>query len=841
MHSKIVIFLSKDLIITLVVIILFIRFISSQSLQEGAAKFRAAIRAAPINDMTDGGAELSYSKFIALWVFYLDKDDKDLLAELHGGRLPSCYRGPFRDQLALRDAYSRLREDDVRLFHNFDLYATFGAGLPLIDLLIYHMTVSVGSLKVPTLRYLKDVRQTRGVCMSTLKSGHEVFEVTCGASCSWEVDKAVTFFREHFAQDQKECPTGVISFDVESVHIATSDWKKIPLTYSVLDKPIVCRQAAPGVPATMLPVKLILGGRLWTLCIRLDVLTEREDDGEIVYTIHNSHLQPKLVEFMSSLPVATGFAVRHDLIDWSSYMRRLGYQDFKFKNSFVDCSALAVLAGFHSKRRTMFNTNLQVLGSILPKNNSRADGLWSLRYEELPDEFKVYIIGDTRCAHHVYTVVFTALLHEIFPDAEVVCQLTDKSEFQVASWFAEFVVGMLKGLEVDQAAYAAAATREQLLASLRVREAAMVKSFDHEPGDISSNSSDDDEDTFPAGKLRPFPPERVVSFSKVISPSPTVSFGGARFIVSTRVAVAAQAELLKNLDVAGVTNIFKDVVFTQEIKQWVTYGQTIPAEYPRDPTLSQRFTSDPGCTKPVISIDPNFILNSGLTQMSRCQGRPARLLILEWGRLADPEDLLVLLRRASEEGGDRRESRLWISPLSRYEELRVLYTYLTGSPSPVKCAWAEKRISDYRIKATARAESDLEQLQTHLVAAKRRLSDLQELESAPSKKRVNMETHITPAPIVGKMTTEAQRARRRRNKKRRRDRQRALASTASDEEKEVFLSPADHVVQVIEDEEQEVCSMEAEVQAFRIPSPVGMSEPGSFYSRVAQECEKAGI
>ena len=107
---------------------------------------------------------------------------------------------------------------------------------------------------------------------------------------------------------------------------------------------------------------------------------------------------------------------------------------------------------------------------------------------------------------------------------------------------------------------------------------------------------------------------------------------------------------------------------------------------------------DPSRSHPVISVNPKTILNSQISEMSRCQNRPARYLLLEWARLATAEELLVLITLASEEGGSRREQRFWLPRLSRYEELRVLYVYTpkTGFIPPVSCAWAENRIEQYK-------------------------------------------------------------------------------------------------------------------------------------------------
>jgi len=445
------------------------RYTPSDKMVEKAREFRDGQRNMAIhlyNYSTE--REDQCYRFISLWENYMKKDEKTMVEELHGGIHPAHFRGPAKDQLALRAALKRLSESQVFDFHKLCIFNRFNGGSSLLDFLVCHLKDSQGAFMYPSLDYLRQIQNTRTISKTTATSNHEFKEITIGVSSDEEVSEAIAFFNSRYAKDQAQCPTGVISFDCEDLHIDNKDYSQLPT--HLTGKPVVFRCPRKGVPAKMLPVRAILGGLSWTLSIRTNILTEKDEDGEKVHTVYNSRIQKELAEFMQNLPTATGCAVRNDIPSWEGYMKTLGYKDFKMKNGWIEIYALAFLAGFHARHASMFNFNLQVLGGILPKNNSIADHLWGVPVEDLPSEFKAYIIGDTRCSHHVYSVLFSILLNQTFPDPDSACGITATSQYEFAVWFGEFLRGMLTNVEYFDRAYESAVTREELALCLRIRE-----------------------------------------------------------------------------------------------------------------------------------------------------------------------------------------------------------------------------------------------------------------------------------------------------------------------------------------------------------------------------------
>ena len=752
------------------------RFLSSDDLVSFGEHMRNRERQKPLQANLDYCEDEHY-RFITLWNHHLDKDDPALVQEMYGVSDLCKFKS---DRAAMEASLNWLTKTKLVSTQRFNIRDKLTGKTPTLDMLISDFHQNNGGFSYPPLKHLEDLQGLRTISSSTASSGHKIMEITIGKSTDNEVTEAITFFNRNYEIDQHDCPTKVISFDVESIHVATSDIRTLPPVHlsTTVDQP------NPGVSAKMFPAKLILGGKDWTLSIRSDIDTKLPKGSgtsqtktklkpKISYTINMTPVQPILVEFLESIPTATGCAVEHDVVDMEELIRKLGAPKFKFKNGWLDTGVLAVTAGFHSRRRTMFNLNLQVLGGILSKNNSRADGMWSLPLCELPAAFQAYLMGDTRSGYNIYTVLFSSLLRNLFPDPQICCSITQCSQFVFTEWFAAFLIGTLKNLEVGQVPYAEAVTREDLVLSLRIREPkkeAVARYIDPLASDCESEESDDmfavlsESPVYKPGDLRPHPPERIVTLSKLIPKWPSMVFGSARFLHSVRWFCLGQLDILKDFEVLGVENIWKDQFIDEQLIREATYGQELACFYPQEGSDLHALAPDPNLSCPVARINPDHILNSNLSKIAKKQDRSPRLILNESLRLGTPDGYITLLRRASEVGGPNRENRYWFSCLSKYEEVRTSYMYLTGLEPPVVCDWAEERINKYARKAVSNATHVLQQKESELVAAQKRMHAVLSLQdNGPECKRIRLETKLPPEVPV-RQVTDAQRQRRKRKR-----------------------------------------------------------------------------
>ena len=81
-------------------------------------------------------------------------------------------------------------------------------------------------------------------------------------------------------------------------------------------------------------------------------------------------------------------------------------------NRFLDLSAVAEAAGFQLRARNMTALGVQVLGTVLNKNVSTGDDLWSKPWTELPPSLQVYGIGDIWLGYIFYSVLAGTIMKD---------------------------------------------------------------------------------------------------------------------------------------------------------------------------------------------------------------------------------------------------------------------------------------------------------------------------------------------------------------------------------------------------------------------------------------------
>lgn len=734
------------------------RFYSSQELLQRAEDFRNRERKRP-QYVHDGQYETSPETFISHWKDYLDKDDPALIKDLYNGKKPWHFPN---DETALRVSFDRLAENKLKRLTSESITSCITGGAPLLDMLISDYKQNNGGFIIPPLSYLEEIQSTRCVSAATITAGHQFFEVTINESSEDDITAAINFFNDCFKVEGPPTTLQVVSFDVESLHIPVEKFDLLPSSQQTdLDRVVIAGAAVKGQKSKMIPARILIGGVAWTLFVRFQIDSNFKEDGTVEHILYNGFIQPSLAEFLEALPTLVGFAVKHDVEDVQNYIRRLGPTKFTFESGWVDVTSLGVLAGLHSRRSTMFNYNLQVLGGILSKNNSRADDKWALPLNELPDSLKIYAAGDTRSAYNCFVVLYAAIIRNFFPDPEVVCLITNRCQFEFSLWFSNLLINTLKGLEIDRDSYVAAKTRADLLMCLRVREPLLDSDEIEEIVGIQIVNYNK------PGKLRADPPERIKLLAKAIPSWPTVVFGGARFLHSTRIYALEQMKIFSSevFPIMEVNNIWKDVKIDPIKMNQITYCQELKVLNPTCGSSVCCLAPDPDLKYPVAVINPYRVLNSDISNIARRQERDSRYIILEWARLNNPEYITALLDRASETYPNF-ESRLWFSQLSRYEDLRASYFFTTGLRVQVKCNWAEKKIKGAVEKVEKSVNRDLNKFENLADVARKRKTELEDIASAGAyRKRVRLQEHLPTPPARQSLTEEQKEKRKVRNRK----------------------------------------------------------------------------
>ena len=117
---------------------------------------------------------------------------------------------------------------------------------------------------------------------------------------------------------------------------------------------------------------------------------------------------------------------------------------------FIDLSALALVAGYQMNMRGMTPMGVQVLGAIPNKCVSTADIKWGYKWSDIPKSLQVYGLGDLKFGHLPFIVLTGILIHDLFPDPNVVCQFLNGDQLLGVTWFYEWILKSLEGVEVHE-------------------------------------------------------------------------------------------------------------------------------------------------------------------------------------------------------------------------------------------------------------------------------------------------------------------------------------------------------------------------------------------------------
>ena len=181
-------------------------------------------------------------------------------------------------------------------------------------------------------------------------------------------------------------------------------------------------------------------------------------------------VQPEILDLLRCLPVSAGLGVRRDVRGVQEFFSLISVTEVILENGFIDLMSLAVLVGYKFYSKNMTAMGVQVMGSLLNKMVSTADDLWGLRWNEIPDPLKCYALEDIKFGFVTYNVLAGLLLRDIFPDPDVLCWYLESDQFSAVTWFLDWVLRSLEGVEVYQIAEEEAETRAAMIKSLRFRD-----------------------------------------------------------------------------------------------------------------------------------------------------------------------------------------------------------------------------------------------------------------------------------------------------------------------------------------------------------------------------------
>ena len=93
---------------------------------------------------------------------------------------------------------------------------------------------------------------------------------------------------------------------------------------------------------------------------------------------------------------------------------------------------------------------VQVLGVILNQCVSFADNKWGYQWSDIPKAMQVYGLGDLKFGHLTFIALKGILIHDLYPDPDIVYQFLNGNQLQGVTWFYEWILKSLEGVEVHE-------------------------------------------------------------------------------------------------------------------------------------------------------------------------------------------------------------------------------------------------------------------------------------------------------------------------------------------------------------------------------------------------------
>ena len=486
-----------------------------------------------------------------------------------------------------------------------------------------------------------------------------VKEVVVGLTSESDTEKIIKWAADQHDLDQRWCPMGVLSMDVEEVRIRTADYEKI-IENSRVPKPKrieITRWPTKGDSCTQFPVKIMLGnGYSWALMVSIPVIPG--PGGK--YEIGPVKFQDWLVEFLKKLPILVGVGVRLDVHEVVELVRQTTDENFSMKG-WVDLSTLALLAGWNFPRYNMQAMSVQTLGAIMNKSVSRGDGEWGQLWQDIDDGLKVYCLGDLKFGHMTAVVLALLTLWDIFPDPDVVCSFTRKAPWEFAAKFFNWVFEALAGTEVDPRGLDLAKCRSELVDCIRTR------SIQH--------------------KLSSHAPSRVAVFAKILGSWPSIRFGGPRYLHQVRTHFLSQCQVLADSMCKHWEDIMPYDCSNREMWEAATYA-VVPLDESRWSTPDQSrglaLVVHPDLLSQTMVCPGSHISHSLIERLSKRYKRIKREMVLEWVRV-NLSDLSSYFKRVE------NDPKLAQFPGSYYVEGRMIFRRCTGQPAPRMPSLDERR------------------------------------------------------------------------------------------------------------------------------------------------------
>lgn len=670
---------------------LFCRFIDPDDLYNGAVKFLEEERSKEYDRLDPNRDNL----FITLHPDDLPEDLKDvtdvnILEDLIQQKVKKIGSFRFRDRNLMAEFVKKNR---AALLPNLqiDIRGYLLGRSPLYLYLCADSFKDNTNWHYPSASLIHDICDSPSIDQKTAKQVI-VHELTINVDSDHEFKMFQKWCLQHHKDNQDRFPTGLISLDVEEIKISKSSFETLKQRVQAGGDDQPLKIPVPSFyekNATNIPAKIMFGdGRTWMGIIRLNWNMEVNKDGTRYYLLDTTPIESHhtALVMLSLLKCFTGQGILNDRNNLQDFFKTVYDIEPKLPMC-VDMDAISHAAGYRLRKSGMFITNLTVMGGLLNKEVSCADGTWCEKYENLSSGMKAYIIGDIRVGYTNSIVLLSLLMKNIFPDPYILCSVLKLDQKSAARWFCQLVFCCLSELGINPSVKANASTRQDLIYSLRAYT-----------------------DTYPR-QMTKQPPTETRLFSKLIPDWPTVPYGGPRELHQVAAFFVDQYRTLQELvaydsDFQDLTTADLRQEVTEDFIKSITFGNGTQREFVcpgmATPGLQVRES------RKLFQLQTSDMSNEAIEKEHKRVGRTKELAILELMRVNPTARSFIIYKLSTMDLFDKKHS-FWLTRLSLYDKIKTMCSIMNDKPAlgiPVLEDQIEKRAKTVTSQETATRKKD---------------------------------------------------------------------------------------------------------------------------------------
>ena len=392
--------------------------------------------------------------------------------------------------------------------------------------------------------------------------------------------------------------------------------------------------------AVTIPTRFTIGGSSHALSFTFGLSEQDNSDlntNELQFAFTYSEIPQIIQEFWKTLPSIYCENAKSKINELNNFFNDL--YDINIKFYAFDVGALAVVSGCKLDSYDLHTLSVITTGIAFPVGIELMDNRWAASWEFLPKACQIYLGVKLYRLNTIFNILMGHIIRNIFPDPDVVLEVTEMTQQSFTAYFTEFVGYSLSKADMSKPV-----------------------NPDHSRRQLVKNLGPD------------YLP--ILDLANLIMNVPVVSCGGARYLHNSRLNFKNQYEVLKNIPLnmypgeppnchKNLDKLIRNILYLRPVES-STDGSDLPSK-------GLGLLASPAFQSTLYKIDLDYDDVCVLKPQYDCPIEPA---VLEWARLNVSE--IPLLFRKMRDLKDEDLSHFWLDKACLYEDLKAIYFNVVG-------------------------------------------------------------------------------------------------------------------------------------------------------------------